>query len=41
MNNAEYTLNKSQNPWANFKVTSNSSQANYNLDIAFASMPLF
>lgn len=41
MNNAGYTLNKSQSPWANFKVTSNSSQENYNLGITFASMPLF
>lgn len=41
MNSAGYTLNKSQSPWANFKVTSNSSQANYSLGNTFASMPLF
>lgn len=41
MYNTGYTLNKSRSPWANFKVTSNSIQANYNLGITFTSMPLF
>ena len=41
-NNTGYTvtLNKSQSPWPNFKVTSKSGLANHNLDTTVASVPL-